>query len=76
MAGKLDKRCIVHDTPAVRERAARGMALSAREFAAISGLSYHRVRVLWKRPGFPVCENTITMPDYQEWKRQKFGWTR
>ena len=76
MPSKLDKRCMVHDTPAVRDRADRGMALSAREFAAMSGLSYHRVLSLWKRPGFPVCENTITLPDFQEWKRRKFGWAR
>lgn len=75
MPTKVDKRLVKHDTAEVRARAERGMALSSREFAAVTGLAYHMVRGLWNRKGFPVSENTITLPDYQEWKRRRFGWS-
>lgn len=49
------------------EKVEKGMFLSMRELAEVTGFGENRVNQFKKRPGFPLFEGRTTLVKFQEW---------
>ncbi len=49
------------------EKAQKGMFLSMRELAEVTGFGENRMNEFKKRPGFPLFEGRTTLAKFQEW---------
>jgi hypothetical protein len=54
-----------------REKAKRGMFLSLRELAVVTGRPRNAVREIAKMPGFPLFHRRVTYADFQAWYRKR-----
>jgi hypothetical protein len=57
---------------AVAEKRRRDQALTAKEFAVLTGLSYSAARAWFRFGGFPVCSGKVFWSDFLAWRRARW----
>ena len=59
------------------ERALRlrreGVALNAKEFSVVAGISYGKARQWFHREGFPCFDGYVFWEDFELWRRRHLG---
>ncbi len=50
-----------------------GGGLNIKEFAAVTGYSYERARLLFREAGFPVVKGLVFWEDWREYRRAAVG---
>ncbi len=62
------------DADEMRERIARDIGLTLKEFAVGYGFSYSAAKLLAKKDGFPLTGNLVFPSDFRLWRRRRSGW--
>lgn len=69
----MDKRFYGVSVADAEKKRQRDQALTAKEFAVLSGLSYKVARCLFQTPGFPVHHRYVFWSDFLLWRRAHAG---